>query len=115
MRNRKGMILIIVLAAGWIFGQNGGRPVQAGDAPGDIIFKNTRSFAPVTFSHSAHKQAGLECKACHNELFKRKKGSTDVDNALNMKVLRKGKYCGACHNGKQAFSVRRGCKKCHKK
>ena len=32
-----------------------------------------------------------------------------------MKEMQKGKSCGACHNGKTAFSVKGDCTKCHKK
>lgn len=90
-------------------------PVWAGEDGGDIVFKDTKSFAPVTFSHQQHKVAGNLCADCHDQIFQKKKGSTDVDNALTMKVMKKGKYCGSCHNGRKAFSVRKSCKKCHVK
>ncbi len=32
-----------------------------------------------------------------------------------MKQMQQGKSCGACHNGKKAFSVKGDCVKCHKK
>jgi c(7)-type cytochrome triheme protein len=31
-----------------------------------------------------------------------------------MKQMEKGKSCGACHDGKKAFSVKGECAKCHK-
>ena len=90
-------------------------PVWAGDEGGDIVFKDTKSFAPVTFSHQKHKGAGGKCSDCHDQIFQKKKGSTDVDNALTMKVMKKGKYCGSCHDGGKAFSVKKNCKQCHRK
>ena len=81
-----------------------GAPVQAGGGPGKIVFKDTKSFAPAPFNHDTHKKAGTGCDDCHDALFKKKAGSTDEGNALTMKALRKGKYCGSCHDGKQAFS-----------
>ncbi len=89
-------------------------PVHA-DGPGKIIFKDTKSFAPVVFNHDTHKSAGVGCGDCHDALFKKKQGSTDVDNALTMKALRNGKFCGSCHDGKQAFSASKNCKQCHHK
>jgi len=91
------------------------RSVQADGDGGNIVFKNTKSFAPVVFSHQNHKSVGMVCNDCHDALFKKKQGSTDVDNVLTMKALRKGKYCGSCHDGSRAFSVRKHCKKCHQK
>lgn len=92
-----------------------GAPVQADGGPGKIVFKDTKRFAPVPFNHDTHKSAGVGCSDCHDALFEKKTGSTDADNALTMKALRKGKYCGSCHNGKKAFSASKNCKKCHQK
>ena len=92
-----------------------GAPVQADGGPGKIVFKDTKSFAPVPFNHDTHKSAGMGCGDCHNALFKKKAGSTDAGNALTMKALRKGKYCGSCHDGQQAFSASKNCKQCHRK
>jgi c(7)-type cytochrome triheme protein len=32
-----------------------------------------------------------------------------------MKAMEQGKSCGACHNGKVAFSVKENCESCHTK
>ena len=73
-------------------------PVQA-VGPGKIIYKDTKSFAPVVFDHQSHKQAGLGCGDCHDKLFKKKQGSADANNALTMKALRNGKFCGSVAKG----------------
>jgi len=104
--------LTVLVTAGLLWS---GTPVQADDAPGEIVFKNTKSFAPVVFNHDTHKSAGVGCGDCHDALFKKKQGSTDVDNALTMKALRNGRFCGSCHDGKQAFSASKKCKQCHRK
>ena len=104
------MTVLVAISLLW-----GGPPVQADDRPGKIVFKDTKSFAPVPFDHDTHKSAGIGCGDCHDGLFKKKSGSTDEGNALTMKALRKGKYCGSCHNGKKAFSSSKNCKKCHQK
>ncbi len=62
----------------------------------------------VVFSGDAHK--GAKCNDCHASLFKMKKGA----DAMTMKDMEAGKFCGACHNGTKAFSVKE-CDKCHKK
>ncbi|MDH5459240.1 MAG: hypothetical protein OEY26_11055 [Nitrospinota bacterium] len=104
------LIVLVVVGLLW-----GGASVWAEDAPGKIVFKDTKSFAPVPFNHDTHKKAGTGCSDCHDVLFKKKAGSTDEGNALTMKALRKGKYCGSCHDGKQAFSASKNCKQCHQK
>ncbi len=104
--------LTVFIAAGLLWS---GAPVQADGGPGKIVFKDTKSFAPVPFNHDTHKSAGVGCSDCHDALFKKKQGSTDVGNALTMKALRAGKFCGSCHDGKQAFSASKNCKQCHHK
>lgn len=93
-------------------------PVSAFSAEkhgGDIWFKDTKKFPNVLFSHDKHIEAGNQCTDCHDKIFKKKKGSTDAEKALKMRNLKKEKYCGACHNGEKAFSVKTACKKCHSK
>ncbi len=67
---------------------------------------------PVTFVHTVHLAKGLSCSACHPALFKMQQGGLK----LTMDGMAAGKYCGACHNGKRAFSVMDGdkCFTCHK-
>jgi c(7)-type cytochrome triheme protein len=104
--------LMIFAVAGLLWS---GTPVLADGGPGTIVFKDTKSFAPVPFNHDTHKKAGAGCGDCHDALFKKKAGSTDAGDALTMKSFRAGKFCAACHDGKQAFSAVKNCKKCHYK
>jgi len=77
---------------------------------GDIAMKNKGG--DVVFSHELHVEgAQLECTQCHEKLYLSVKQHTKV----SMKQMQKGKSCGACHNGKMAFSVKGDCAKCHKK
>ncbi|MFQ5449923.1 MAG: c(7)-type cytochrome triheme domain-containing protein [Nitrospinaceae bacterium] len=81
---------------------------------GDIWFKDTKKFKHVLFSHEKHLKAGNKCENCHEKIFHKKKGSNDKENAITMKVIKKGKFCGTCHNGETAFNVTGPyCKKCH--
>jgi len=77
---------------------------------GDVTLKNKGG--DVTFSHENHVTGmGLKCTQCHDKLY------TDAKQhkKTTMKAMQKGKSCGACHNGKTAFSVKGDCAKCHKK
>ena len=69
----------------------------------------------VTFDAKVHADKGLKCPDCHTtpKLFAMKKGT----DKLTMAAMNEGKFCGACHDGKKAFSVKApaDCVKCHKK
>ncbi len=69
----------------------------------------------VTFDAKVHADKGFKCADCHTKpkLFEMKKGK----DKLTMAAMNDGQYCGACHNGKKAFSVKGpdACVKCHKK
>lgn len=84
--------------------------------PADITFNEAKTpLGPVTFSHTTHVEGkGLKCTACHTKVFQMKKGKS---GKLTMAAMREGKFCGACHNGEKAFSVKTpaDCKKCHVK
>ena len=70
-----------------------------------IVFNKTA--LPSKFSHELHsKRSG--CKGCHTGIFPMKAGAAQV----SMQDLGKGLYCGACHDGKKAFSSSE-CSKCH--
>ncbi|HBA88332.1 MAG TPA: hypothetical protein DCZ75_10200 [Geobacter sp.] len=69
--------------------------------------------APVVFAHWSHRSR-YTCRVCHQELgFSMRQG----DTGITRREYLAGKYCGACHNGTIAFSVKEGprqnCKKCH--
>jgi c(7)-type cytochrome triheme protein len=80
---------------------------------GDIKFEAKGSTGPVIFSHETHvTQQKAKCTDCHTKLFKMKKGETKITQAS----FAEGKFCGACHDGKKAFSAvaKEECVKCHK-
>jgi c(7)-type cytochrome triheme protein len=78
---------------------------------GDVVINNYSDAAgmrPVIFPHWFHR-IRFRCKVCHADLgFKFKAGGNDI----NMYKIIEGKYCGACHNGKVAWSVK-NCILCH--
>lgn len=86
-------------------------PALAVVGGGDITMKGGKA-GNVLFSHDFHvTTAGLGCKECHTRLYLDVKKHRHV----GMKEMAKGKSCGACHDGKKAFSVKGDCGKCHKK
>jgi c(7)-type cytochrome triheme protein len=85
---------------------------------GNVVMrrKSTKAgMSPVVFSHWSHR-ARYTCRVCHLELgFSMHSGDTGITREQYLA----GKYCGACHNGETAFTVRDGeprqCGKCHMK
>ena len=62
----------------------------------------------VTFSHKFH--TGIYgCGECHPKLYKPGKGNQTV----SMSGMESMKSCGACHDGKTAFTVKENCARCH--
>jgi c(7)-type cytochrome triheme protein len=66
--------------------------------------------ADALFSHNFHLGMGYQCGNCHSKLFIAGPNS----KRYLMKDMANGLSCGGCHNGKDAFSVRVDCSKCHK-
>lgn len=85
------------------------QPSQYGNV---VISRLTASSThpPVVFSHWIHRRY-YTCRVCHFELnFAMKTNGTDITEAK----IRKGEYCGACHNDRLAFGVQEGtCSLCH--
>ncbi len=70
-----------------------------------ITFQKTA--LPSRFNHELHSSL-FGCKECHPKIFLMVKGSSNI----TMKDINSGAYCGACHNGKKAFSSSE-CSRCH--
>lgn len=78
-----------------------------GFKPGVITFKTDGG--DVKFSHEFH--LGMyKCEDCHTKRFPYKAGVKH----FGMAGMEAGNSCGGCHNGKDAFSVKGDCDKCHK-
>ena len=77
----------------------------------DIIVYECGDAGKVEFSHYRHLETlGNNCPTCHNEIFQI---VTSKNPDFTMSAMEKGKSCGACHNGKKAFSVSDDCDNCH--
>jgi c(7)-type cytochrome triheme protein len=75
--------------------------------PAKEVTFNVKETGAVKFSHEVHTSA-YKCGECHPGNYKPGKGNPVV----TMAAMEKGKSCGACHNGKDAFAVKE-CAKCH--
>lgn len=81
---------------------------HAGMKPKDISFK-LKGISNAQFSHDLH--LGMyKCQDCHTKVFPYKAGAKH----FTMGEMEKGKSCGVCHNGKDAFASSGDCEKCHK-
>lgn len=70
----------------------------------EIVFKGSGA----RFSHKMHI-GSFSCTECHTKLYQPGPGNKRV----SMLEMEKGMSCGACHEGKTAFSVAGSCQKCH--
>ena len=78
-----------------------------GMKPREIEFK-TNGITDASFSHKFH--LGMySCAECHPRLYLPGKGNVTV----SMAGMETQKSCGACHDGKSAFTVKENCEKCH--
>jgi c(7)-type cytochrome triheme protein len=91
----------------------GGGAVYA--ALGDLVFERkgapegSASIKPSIFPHWVHR-ARFRCYVCHPKIFEMRQGANDV----TMDKIKKGQFCGACHNGRIAFNVEfQTCDRCH--
>ena len=88
---------------------------------GNVVMNNSselNGIAPVVFNHWLHRSL-YSCRLCHVDLaFAMEANATGVKEADN----KSGYYCGACHNGKEAFGnvtvsssgeQIKNCERCH--
>ncbi len=116
--------ILLVMSAVFATAQSAGmlkKKVPRGEYGNVIInnFSEKKNIAPVVFNHWLHR-AKYTCRLCHIDIgFAMQAGGTKMTEADN----NKGLYCGACHNGKEAFAaeekklaglvVRPECDRCH--
>ncbi len=91
-------------------------PLPSKDKYGDVVMDNystKKGMKPVVFRHWTHRKS-YTCRVCHSELyFMMYANATQVRERDN----KRGRFCGACHNGKEAFAPEtndtKNCDKCH--
>jgi c(7)-type cytochrome triheme protein len=68
----------------------------------------------VIFEHKIHTmEIGLDCDSCHDEIFEMESGAAQENDDFNMEAMYDGLYCGACHDGGDAFAANTRCTTCH--
>lgn len=103
----KRLILIISL----LFITTGVLSSAADSAKKGILY--TKPLESVIFSHEDHAHKEFSCATCHSGLFAMKALEVQKNKDFIMDSLYKGKYCGACHDGKKAFAADTQCARCH--
>lgn len=81
---------------------------EFGEVVLDKMVKN-KGQMPVVFRHWNHR-AKHSCRLCHVDIEFEMAGDTEIMEEDN----KDGRYCGTCHNGKEAFDISQ-CSKCHPK
>lgn len=106
------ILLILLITASEAMANFNLPPLPVREEYGNILINRTSEAndqQPVNFSHWLHRTK-FTCRVCHGELdFIMKANATEITEREN----RKGKFCGACHNGKIAFRHNGNCDKCH--
>jgi c(7)-type cytochrome triheme protein len=114
-----GIFLMTFLVDGHAFGEKKTRLKL--NEYGNVVMNNfsaKEKMAPVVFKHWLHRSK-YTCRLCHVDIgFAMEAGATGIteeDNKLGM-------YCGACHNGGEAFGPQEtnsllgmgpSCQRCH--
>lgn len=85
-------------------------------APPDIVLPQAEeSPGPVTFSHTAHLDWNhLRCTSCHAQPYRILKVRERSSPPTVKRDLHSPQFCGACHDGQKAFSVKEDCTLCHR-
>jgi len=81
---------------------------------GDDITYTPKGAAKVIFQHEYHLNIqGMKCNSCHYAKFQMRGNSA---YSMDMSTLTKGRFCGSCHDGNQAFDVKQtaNCSRCHR-
>lgn len=117
------VILLLLVCASFVSAETFGvkkkspRPEEYGNV---VInnFSEKNNAAPVVYNHWLHR-AEYTCRLCHVDLgFAMVAGGTGITEEDN----KNGIYCGACHNGKEAFGPekdspfgpkKKNCDRCH--
>jgi c(7)-type cytochrome triheme protein len=111
------LALLVILCgfASFVHGQPASPTPSVTPAPalpeGCLLFDRCDSIEAVLFNHRKHEGRG-SCETCHagdRPLFSKAR-STEI---LMMSDMYKGETCGACHEGKKAFSAIGNCPSCH--
>lgn len=80
--------------------------------PKDLTLpQDEESPGAVVFRHKTHVKAkDADCTVCHPSMWPIRPGGTKPK--VTHKAMKKGEYCGKCHDGEKAFGLDE-CDSCH--
>lgn len=108
---KKNLFLIIILALFCIANVGASGKSNFSDGGGILYTQPVKS---VIFRHQHHVDVKkISCEKCHSGLFEMQALLAQEKKDFIMDSLYKGRYCGACHNGKDAFASETQCARCH--
>lgn len=108
---KKNHILIVLLA--FFCMANVGASGMGGFSDGGGILY-TQPVKSVLFRHAHHVDVkGISCEKCHSGLFEMQALLAQEKKDFIMDAMYRGRYCGACHNGRDAFAADTQCARCH--
>lgn len=102
----KKWFLIVVITFSTVFVYTG---ISHAVFPGKQIVFEGGGYGKVIFNGLSHRGRQKGCADCHPDVFPMSRATKITMNDINA-----GKFCGHCHNGKDAFSPQE-CEKCHLK
>ena len=111
MKNR--IAVLVTIAAVLVgLGAWAGEPPPLSKLPKDTTLqKNEKSPGTVVFKHTTHvKPRAPDCTSCHPKMWPIRPGAKKPE--IKHKAMKKGEYCGKCHQATQAFGLDE-CDKCH--
>lgn len=112
MKNSFTVLLIALVFFQTPADTRAGEPLNGSGGGGGILY--TEPVKAVLFTHKSHgEKQGLACDRCHSGLFEMEALKVQEKKDFNMDSLYRGKYCGTCHNGRQAFASDTQCARCH--
>ena len=80
--------------------------MNTGSYDKDVFLNLNGGMPAVRFPHTVHN-AWLDCSNCHDHLFKKERGASQI----SMFLILQGEQCGVCH-GAVAFPLTE-CARCH--
>ena len=105
-------LLVLILLASFCIANVGASGRGNFSDGGGILY--TQPVKSVIFRHQYHVDVKkLSCEKCHSGLFEMEALRAQEKKDFIMESLYRGKYCGACHNGKGAFAAETQCARCH--
>lgn len=108
---KRNLFLIIMLALFCMANVSASGKSSFSDGGGILYTQPVKS---VLFKHQQHVDAKkISCEKCHSGLFEMQALLAQEKKDFVMDSLYKGRYCGACHNGKDAFAAKNQCARCH--